>query len=163
MSEKRKWSVELLKKTIEDNGIETTAELYKSFNTAYKYMKKSGIDPHELGLKTKKDRYHTLEEINDVIRMNGLTSMKDLMLYSKRMYNEVYVNRWTKQLVWPNGKISRNKGTSKRKKRYDIWKVMDYLRKYAKEEGISLKESAVKYGYYPEWQDLVKVGVAPDE
>lgn len=163
MEEKRKWSFELLKKIIEENNIKTTAELNKKFKTAYKYMKKSGIDPHEVGLKTKKDCLHTLEEINEVIRVNGFTSMKQLMLYSKRMYNEVYTNRWSERLVWPFGKISPNRNSSKRKKRYDIWKVMDYLRKYAKEEGISLKESAVEYGYYPEWKDLENEGIAPEE
>lgn len=163
MEEKRKWTPEALRSLIDENGIKTTSELNQSFHGAYKYMKNSGLDPHELGLETRKDCCHTLEEINEVIRVNGFTSMKDLMLYSKRMYNEVYTNKWSQELVWPNGKINPNRKLNKRTRRYDIWKVMDYLRKYAKEEGISLRDAAVKYGYYPEWQELVKEGKAPSE
>lgn len=164
--ERKQWTEERVRQVVSEEGITNTKELRDKYYGAYKYIDKNGLSFEDFGVeKVRNGTGITIDDVNAVIRENHLMSMRDIKRLSTSMYNWIYNNHQQECLVWPYGRKEYSKfGERKpRVKRYDIWKVMDYLRKYAKEEGISLRDSAVKYGYYYEWYDLVRDGTAPTE
>lgn len=165
--ERTLWNEELIRKVIAEEGITNTKVLREKHYGAYQYINKNGLSFEDFGVERyRKEQLYTVEQINAVIRDNHLRSFRGLRRISTSMYMYVYNNNLQDRLEWPFGKrySSHTVGErKKREKRYDIWKVMHLLRRYAKEEGISLRDSAVKYGYFYEWYDLVREGTAPTE
>lgn len=111
--------------------------------------------------KEKNETKYSVEQANELIKENGYTSLHQMKKEHRNVVNWIYNNHKQGELVWPNGRSV--EGMGKNRKRHDIWKVMDYLRRYAKEEGITLRQSAYKYGYYFEWNELVREGKTPSE
>ena len=166
--EKTMWNEDLIRKVIAEEGITNSNELRKAHGGAYNYIHKNGLRIEDFGLEWYRDtKRYTVEEVNELIRENRLTSIRDIRRLSHGMYNFVYNNKLQDKLEWPYGRENPQRrfgvGIKPREKRYDIWKVMHLLKRYAREEGISLRDSAVKYGYFYEWYDLVRAGKAPEE
>lgn len=158
------WNEELIRKVIADNGYTTIKQLRDAHGGAYQFLKRKKLEYSSFGL-DKRGIDYTMEDVNELIRDGGLRSMRELKKANPSMYSWVYNNHRQDEVVFPLGRrgpAERNEYCV-REKRYDIWKVMHLLSRYAKEEGISLRDSAVKYGYFYEWYDLVREGKAPTE
>lgn len=162
--EKNYWNEDRVRQVIAENGYTTVKQLRDDYNGAYQFLQRNKLDYAAFGLEKRGSDY-SIEEVNRIIVENGLRSMRELRRENPKMYFWVYNNHMQDEVVFPFGRRepSERSVMNRREKRYDIWKVMDYLRKYAKEEGISLRDAAVKYGYFYEWYDLVREGTAPTE
>lgn len=161
--EKNYWNEELVRKVIADNGYTTIKQLRDGHGGAYEFLKRNKLSYSSFGL-TKRGSNCSIEEVNKLIEEKGIRSMRELKQENQTMYSWVYNYHHQNEVVFPLGRREPSeRGVSRKEKKYDIWKVMHLLKKYAKEEGISLRDSAVKYGYYYEWYDLVREGTAPTD
>lgn len=162
--EKNYWNEDRVRQVIADNGYTTVKQLRDEHNGAYQFLQRNKLDYADFGLE-KRGSHYSIEEVNKLIETAGIRSMRELRVENPKMYFWVYNNHRQDEVVFPFGRRepSERMVMNRREKRYDIWKVMHLLRRYAKEEGISLRDASVKYGYYYEWYDLVREGKAPTE
>lgn len=161
--EKNYWNEELIRKIISDNGYTTVKQLRDNYEGAYEFLKRKKLSYASFGL-TKRGSNFTIEDVNKLVEEKGIRSIRELRKENKKMYSWIYNYHKQDEVVFPLGRREPSERSVTRKdKKYDIWKVMHLLKRYAKEEGISLRDSAVKYGYYYEWYALVREGTAPTE
>jgi len=104
----------------------------------------------------------TWESILEYIKENNITSLKELKEKRISIYHWVYRNKKRDDLPFemkpmrPSRseiKYTQNQLKGRNREHYDINIGLPYVRKWAEEEGVSLKKMCYRMGYAPEYDE----------
>lgn len=148
---RHKFNYEEVLSFIRENGITTVSELRKIslnlYNQLYKKNLLKEVFPEYNTKKKKEERY---EEIKLFVKENGITTRTQLQRKNPGAYGFLYNNKMLDEVFGESDyttKERKAKGNGLPLKPL----LVDYFRKWAEEEGTTVKEQARKYGYKPQW------------
>lgn len=147
---RHKFNYEETVKFIRENNIKTPPELRRVSINLYNYILKKGLlkdifpDYH---IPTKEEK---LEKILGFIKENGITTRTQLQRKNPGGYGFLYNNKMLDEVFGESNYTTKErevKGNGMPLKPL----LVEYFRKWAEEEGTTVKKQAKKYGYKPQW------------